>query len=865
MILEAIQAVIAFNFERPELLWGVPIAAVVLLFLMLINLVKSDMNREERHRQRRKRVWMFVSRLFIVTFVLVALAQPYGETSRETQGNPRVTVITDNSGSMQFLDTTFADGMVDILGRSIRTTERDIGTETMSDIGSAIMQNLEPGGNILLISDGNANTGPNLDDVSFYATTINASISAINLSSIAKDSGVLVQGPGKVVADSEATYTVVVTSTEQTEVPLRVEVDGTVVLEKNVLPGRYSFTRTFTKGTHKIQAMINDGDAYEDNNVFYKSVSVLAKPKILYVSEKNAPLELLLRRLYDVDKRGSLPSDLSPYYAVIINDVGADRLNNAEILHDFLIDEEGEFYGGGLVVFGGLRSFDRGGYKGSRIEQFLPVFPGKGERKKGEASLVFVLDMSGSTGGARGFANKAEFDAYVASGGTVEYSVQELEGNWQNAYYYPSGDKTSDVIKAQAVNAIEQLKIENRVGVIAFGLQPGNADSPDEFISESVKIIEPLDRLYNNRQDVLTNIPRIIPGGPTAPDVAVQGAVQMLQGIGGDKSIVLLTNGRYSAGLGAMSPRKQQLLTIAHNAQERFDINFMTIGVGVTNDAEFPRKVDESFMKELAAAGDGTYDRGTKLNSLLVKWGDPKSKQFGQEYSLVLLSLTHFITRDITPTAVLNGYNEVVPKDTAELLITTDSGQPTLTVWRYGNGRAASWNSFAGTNLGQLLNEENSLLISRTVNWAIGDPQRKEAYFVEIPDARIDQEALVSVRSDQVVTSEALDFSKNGNRYEARFSPTTLGFNTLLGQEYGVNRPSEYDQTGWNPRLAELTSLSGGKIFKPSDTDAIIEHAREVSRRVVVERENLSHPFIIAAAILLLIEIFLRRITERRP
>ncbi len=851
----------------PWVLWFIPGAALLLLILITRNFVSLPLTEDERRSQRRKRVWIFVSRVLIITLVVLALAQPYQEEARETKGNPRVTVLVDQSASSALMDMEFVDQLIDDLDGRIPTTKRVIGSNLTSDVGSAVLRNLEPGGNLLLISDGNVNEGPILDDVAFYAATINVSVSAINLSELNRDAAVVVSGPGKVVADSDATYVVKVSTTDPDDtVNLEVHVDNAKVLDKPVGPGTITFTQQFNEGVHKIEAIITTSDAKAENNVYYKAVHVLEKPKVLFVSKKNSPVELLLRELYTVEKRGSLPADLDPYYAVIANDVPVESMARTQELHDYLIDEDGEYYGNGLVFFGGMDSFDRGGYSGSALESLLPVKVGKGERKKGGANLVFVLDMSGTTGGRKGFSSKAQYEQHITAGKDVFYSTEEFGETWINAYYYEEGTTASDVIKAQAVEAIEQLKLENKVGVIAFGLIPGGSDyaSTDELIADSVKIIEPLDNLYNNRKEIVEKIPRITPGGPTSPDLALRGAVEMLAGVGGDKHIILLTTGRYSAGLGAMSPLKQQLLTIASNARKQYGVNFMSIGVGVTEDALFPKKVDEVFMKEFAAAGDGTYDRATKLHTLLIKWGDPKAKEYGQEFTLVPMSLTHFITRDIEPSAILNAYSEVAPKDTAEFLLAADSGQPALTTWRYGNGRVATWTVYAGNNLGQLLNDENSLLVSRTINWAIGDPQRKEAYFVDIQDVRTNRQGTVTVQSDSTVTAEGLTFSKEGNRYRASFEPDEPGFGTLLGHTYATNRPTELDSVGLNPGLGAVVAATGGKVFKPSDDEAIVEHAKEVSRRVTLQKEVLILPFLAAAMLIFLIEIAVRRITQRR-
>lgn len=56
----------------------------------------------------------------------------------------------------------------------------------------------------------------------------------------------------------------------------------------------------------------------------------------------------------------------------------------------------------GVLVTGGRRSLGVGGYRGSDFERFLPVrFPQKEERRDPSATLVIIIDTSGSMGGTR--------------------------------------------------------------------------------------------------------------------------------------------------------------------------------------------------------------------------------------------------------------------------------------------------------------------------------------------------------------------------------------------------------------------------------------------------------------------------------
>jgi hypothetical protein len=79
-----------------------------------------------------------------------------------------------------------------------------------------------------------------------------------------------------------------------------------------------------------------------------------------------------------------------------------------------------------------------------------------------------------------------------------------------------------------------------------------------------------------------------------------------------------------------------------------------------------------------------------------------------------------------------------------------------------------------------------------------------------------------------------------------------------------INRPSEFDQVGLNPAIESIVESTGGKVFKVSDADEIVEHVKEASRRTIIQREVLALPFLWAALGVLLLEILFRRITERR-
>lgn len=830
--------------ESPEWLLLIPLAAIILFFIVRYSFVKVQLDNMQRRHRRWVRFWVYMSRLLITALIALALATPYVEMPQEQSGNPQITLLIDESLSMNVMDTQFVSSLQSSLEERIPTTVRTIASGEQSDLGDSILDNLEPGSHVLLISDGNSAQGTTLEDVAFFATNeLNASISAISLETAQDDASVFITGPEKVVAGTSNTYIVHITKTHERAVPLTVRIDGQIVFDETTTQTTLAFEKELGIGDHRIEASITQNDFFADNNRFYKTVTVLEKPRILLISDKDSPIESILNELYSVTKQRTIPQDISQYYAIVANDVDASQFTNLNGLHEFLLDEQGGYYGGGLVVIGGFNSFDRGGYQNSPIESILPVSVGKGEQKKGDDNIVIILDISGGTTGVR-------YEKQCDSAGNCEFV--EIR------------DATSalDIIKAQAVNLISSEKsilATNKVGVIAFGVQGTleETGSEDFQATDTVRIIEPLDHLYNNQADLQEKIPRLVGGGPSEIGIALQAAYDMLKTKQGQNNyVLLLTDGNVGPTV-----QKHALLAV-ENLQHR-GVKVFTYGVGRNE-----QNVMSPFLTQVAQAGDGLYEgpvfttRDVTPSRIAIQWGNPDQKGFGDSFGLITFSLTHFITRDLTLSATLNGFNQVTPKSNAKMLLTTDFGQPALSVSNYGNGRVAALTVFTGGGLGELLNAQNSVLITRTVNWAIGDPERKQDFFVDIGDARIGESTTAIIRSEETLNSESVELIKDGTRYTATFTPQTLGFSQFFGAQYATNYPREYQRVGMNPQLNNTVAITNGKLFSPEETDAIIEHVSELSRQQVVEREPLRWPFICAAVILFLIEILYRRLNQ---
>ena len=214
--------------------------------------------------------------------------------------------------------------------------------------------------------------------------------------------------------------------------------------------------------------------------------------------------------------------------------------------------------------------------------------------------------------------------------------------------------------------------------------------------------------------------------------------------------------------------------------------------------------------------------------------------------------------------ATISGYNYMVPKPAARLLVTTQKNIPILAVWRFGLGRVVTFGTDDGSRwAGALLNKENSKLITKSINWAIGDLARKKSYDVSIADTVLGKSTSVNVITKDMPKSDGLAFAKiDTNLYSASYTPAEIGFKDLLGATFATNYNDEYANLGINPEFTTLVQKTGGKVFEPGDTKGIIEFIKAKSKRIKIESSDYRWPFAIIAMLLFLTEIAIRRFRE---
>ncbi len=782
------------HMEYPWVLLLVIILIPLIIWLLRKQFIFLKEEPSVRLQKLRVRRLMFFTRTFLVILILIAIASPYVQREKIIEGDPFIQLLVDNSTSMSVFED-ISESLAVKLEKKMNTEVKSVGTGIVSNIGDSVLSSLEPHSSILLLSDGNVNSGADLGDVALYASKLNATINAVDLKPVRNDASVQVFGPSKTLENSENSFAVLINRVGEVKgLPLKVMLDDEVVFDQVTTDSAFQFKRQLEKGTHKITARIDSPDFFPNNNVYFKTVKVVPKPKVLLYSEKASPLEVLLKQLYEVDVATRLPVGLENYYAVVVNDIKASSIDPvSDVVNDFVAD------GNGLVVFGGENSYDKGDYKNSVFETLLPVMVGSPEKKPGDVLIAIVIDISGSQGAPFGrFASTAEFS------------------------------------KSATIDIMNNLKVDTRVAIVAFNTQAYLLSEPSPLFQ---------------KQGVEDLIGRLKWGGGTNIGAGLLKSISILSQYSGSKNIVLLSDGKTQNSAIAYESAK----FAANNG-----IKIYTVGVGPTT--------DEQVMMDIAELTNGIYFRATEETKLRILFGpvDEEEAKTGQ-MELVVLNKNHFITENFEPDAVLYGFNQASPKGAARLLATTSTGEPVLTVWRLGLGRVGAFTVDDGSKwAGSLLGSPNSRLISRTMNWAIGDPERKSASFIDAKDTRLDEPAEITVKSDVPPEAPNVVFYKiDEDTYTGSIMPTQSGFQEVAGAVFAVNYESEFEGVGLNPELQKIVASTGGKIFKADDINGIADYAKTKAKRVINSRDYIRWPFVGLAIILFLVEIFIRRIVRK--
>jgi len=759
------------------------------LVVILIYLFRKQYLKEAQriYSIKLKKFFIFLLRIVFFTLLILSISGPHYESAEKFGNVTKIKVLIDKSQSMDLLNTEDVYETLDKIDITKEVRELDMGDYT--SLGNSILNNLAPNENILVISDGQNNFGSVLEDVALFSSTINSRLFSIDLRKAHDDAAISITGPNKVVSGVENTYEINLDKVGNPEGQIKVYVDDFLRFEKT---GEFEFKETFTSGTHIIKAEFIGDDYFSENNVYYKTIYVYKKPKVLFVSRKNSPLLDLYRGFYDVDVSQEI-SELDGYYAVVLNNIDSRYLteDNIDALDKFVED------GNGLFVIGGKNSFDYGDYNKSLITNLLPVAIGKAQKKQDITNIVILMDTG-------------------ASGSEV--LVDDVSH--------------FDIQKSLAVDIIRSVSDTNKVSVV----------EANYYLNRITGISE----IGPKREEVVNLISLLTPHGFSELRFAYENAHQALKFNKGSKNIVIITDG-------LLTPFDQEMtLGLVENAHNDAIKTFI-IGVG--------DNADEEFLIQVKEKGGGEYFRAYEKDKIKIYFGTPGEGNTDQ-LEVFVYDSNHFITKGITDLSRIYGFNNVYPKNTARLLLTTSAGDPILTVWNYGVGRVAAFSTDDGSLwVPGMLGTENSKALIKTLNWLIEDPERKNDIIVDIPELRAGENFLITVKSNTKFESDMNFYEISKDIYQTNYYVNDTGIHNVLGQDVGVNYKKELLNIGTSEDFKKILEISGGTMLE-DDHQKIKETLQSLSEVETIKSTDMSWVFLVAALIIYLFEIFVRRIFD---
>ncbi|AKB79140.1 membrane-associated protein [Methanosarcina horonobensis HB-1 = JCM 15518] len=808
---------------------------------------------------------LFVHSL-VIFFLIIALAAPYSvEMSSPKTNQSRITIISDESASMDLLEKGVSKEVADELNTRVPVAVTTI-SGIHTSLGDAIIQQASPENYVLVISDGQSNSGTPVEEALSYCYKNNFPVSALIPRTVEEDLSVEIEGENEAVIDNKAFFKVNVRKSieDRMSYQVRITIDHQKVLEREITQtGRVEsieFNHTFeTLGPHTVKATLHPAsisvknlDYFENNNQYMKSVYVTPKPKVLLVTnEPDSPLANTMKEIYDVRIAGSF-SSLNNMDAVIIDNQAASTISDIETraLRDYIIN------GGGMVVIGGGSSFDFPAeytYKDTRFEELLPV-TSEPSSWRGGRNVVLMLDVSPST----------------------------LQSNGV-------GGRVLDEILSNAVVLLESdLLKDARVNVITFGSK--GQDITNGFVDMSKE---------SNRLWLDAEIRKISPtGDSTSLERGLMTARTLLkeQENNSEADIIIVSDG----GIGNIAEgdlRFERAIQCAENLHENsgIGIHFVHIHAPKTTSQVTPKGqyYAELFMNKIGLSQN--YNRiepGERIKVSFSK-NPEESEELENEYSsgsIVVYDPKHFITRNISDIQHdILGYNEVTPKPEANRLVITRLGKPIITVWRLGLGRVAAITTDNGNGNGipwaaSLYSGNDSLIITRTLNWAVADTEMSEGIQLEVPDLKMSQPGRILITTGGTGVPE-LYFDKKpmeitsigNNMYESYVTANTFGLHKisetpleanlteeLMSEVSGVknvswrpaavNRPDEYTYVGENFLFRTAILENGGKIYTKGDVySRIIEDASISTKKKILTKVFYTKYFLVLAFLIYLL------------
>lgn len=772
-------------FASIQLLWLLPVLLIPgLIYLFL----------------RAKNKPLTASRLAVLSLIIIAAANPYVVTTQTVRSDqPSITLLDDKTGSMSIFDPDVAARLGQILnGAQIRSFSGD-----STPLGDKILQYSAPGQTLVLVSDGWSNKGRPLSDALSLGRASNTSVFAIQMSPIASDSGVVIQGTNTAVIGDDYPFKVVINSSDRYEGQLSVYADDVRIYSDNIKANKTTtigISHTFRDtGTHILRASIGP-DSQPVNDEYQKAVYVVPKPNVLLVTNTPSPLATDLAGLYGLSMATDLPSDLSGYKTVVLdNQMYSPDLDQ---LKAYVRD------GGGLVVVGGPGSYEYGGYYNTTFESVLPT-KSTPSTFEGGKTAVMVIDIS--------------------------FSLTDTKTK--------DGTPLLDYEKALAVQLLNSPDLQDyKMGLVVFGTKAYDVSDP-----------VPLSSGRSFLQDRITSLSPSSTEN-TYLDGGLQLAWNMLNESGNKGELIVLSDGIL----------QNYPDVIKHSDQLIKEMNVTTRLIQVQAFPDTTGLFGEMAAETGAQFYAFTYPENIATKIKGQPANKPKETNQLKGFPIVVTNTDHYITSGLEINATITGFNDITPKPGAQKLIAMPDGKPVLTTWRYGLGRVAALSTDDGNAwASSIYSAPTSRLISAMVNWAIGDP-RPEENRIDAEDGWLGTPLQVAIVSDSRPSIEGASIEKIGDkRYIATFTPDKSGIYYVGDYGIAVNYPVEYRDIGFNPDLPRLIMANGGKVFTEAEArQSLVAEASRLSQRTIQDRSSRRDIILLIALSIFIAEVVIRKLGE---
>lgn len=639
--------------------------------------------------------------------------------------------------------------------------------------------------------------------------------------------------PSRVYQGQSFTVTVQVTANHDTAGTLVLYQNRTPVSSREVTLRRGDNTFTFRDtaadtGVVTYEArLISEGDSCAQNDSMGGYVYVQGAPKLLLVegrqgegSEMAAMLSAAAMQ-YETVLPAQLPYDaeqLRQYDGIVLVNVDYDAADEEQWA---ALDSAVRVLGRGLTVIGGDSSYALGGYRGSRLEEMLPVtIDVRNKLDLPSLALMLVIDKSGSMSDGM-------------------FGTTRLE-----------------LAKEAAMRAAEVLTPNDQVGVIAF-------DDAAKWVVNLQKA-EDVEAIQNQ-------IGTIRPGGGTAFFTALYEATYALMNAQAQqKHIIFLTDGE------AGDTGYLQLCDI----MQQNNITLTTVAVGSGADQATLRTLAQQGGGRAYAANE--FDN---LPKIFTKETYLVSGSYVQNRTFTPVITEQSALTDFEGFPQLSGYLAATEKSLATVSLMSDREDPILAWWQYGAGRVVAfmadsrgaWTSeflqwdqaaafYGGMAAFTLPGEERE---GQLTTERQGDALRIVYTAPEGAQTGLST-SVTALLPDGTQTQLALQESAPGV-YEGEIAAAQLGAYALRVEQRdasgelqrvmeggAVNGYSgEYDLRNQNAEstLPYLSALTGGREITDSAEMLKSTHA------VVRARRDLTQPLLWALMVLLLCDIALRRLS----